>query len=76
MKKLFVLLFAVAMLAVGFSFAQPAREDLDIAVVAHGGANNPFWVVVFNAVNDACEDFGVSCTYDALILLIYLLWHK
>lgn len=65
MKKLFVLFFSLAVLGLGFSFAQPAREDLDIAVVAHGGANNPFWVVVFNAVNDACEDFGVSCTYDA-----------
>ena len=65
MKKLLVLVFSLAVLGLGFSFAQPAREDLDIAVVAHGGANNPFWVVVFNAVNDACEDFGVSCTYDA-----------
>ena len=65
MKKLIVLIFSVAALGLGLSFAQTAREDLDIAVVAHGGANNPFWVVVFNAVNDACEDFGVSCTYDA-----------
>ena len=65
MKKLFVLLFSVALLGLGFGFAQPERSDLDIAVVAHGGANNPFWVVVFNAVNDACEDFGVSCTFDA-----------
>lgn len=62
MKKVFALL---AFVVLGLSFAQPARSDLDIAVVAHGGANNPFWVVVFNAVNDACEDFGVSCTYDA-----------
>ncbi len=62
MKKLFALLILVAL---GLGFAQPARSDLDIAVVAHGGANNPFWVVVYNAVNDACKDFGVSCTYDA-----------
>ncbi|MCA9838228.1 MAG: sugar ABC transporter substrate-binding protein [Trueperaceae bacterium] len=62
MKKVLALLVLVVL---GIGFAQPARSDLDIAVVAHGGANNPFWVVVYNAVNDACEDFGVSCTYDA-----------
>jgi simple sugar transport system substrate-binding protein len=63
MKKLaLVLLSAVAL---SFGFAQQARADIDIAVVAHGGANNPFWVVVYNAVNDACKDFGVTCTYDA-----------
>ncbi len=63
MKKLaLVLLSAVAL---SFSFAQQERADIDIAVVAHGGANNPFWVVVYNAVNAACKDFGVTCTYDA-----------
>jgi simple sugar transport system substrate-binding protein len=63
MKKLaLVMLSAVAL---SFGFAQQERADIDIAVVAHGGANNPFWVVVYNAVNAACEDFGVTCTYDA-----------
>jgi simple sugar transport system substrate-binding protein len=63
MKKLaLVMLSAVAL---SFSFAQQERADIDIAVVAHGGANNPFWVVVYNAVNAACKDFGVTCTYDA-----------
>ncbi|MEZ4630111.1 MAG: sugar ABC transporter substrate-binding protein [Deinococcales bacterium] len=63
MKKL-LFVFA-ALLLLGGVFAQKAREDIDIAVVAHGGANNPFWVVVYNAVNDACDDFGIKCTYDA-----------
>ena len=65
MKKLFYIL--IVLLAVSFSaaFAQKARADIDIAVVTHGGANNPFWVVVYNAVNDACKDFGVKCTFDA-----------
>jgi simple sugar transport system substrate-binding protein len=63
MKKIaLVMLSAVAL---SFSFAQQERADIDIAVVAHGGANNPFWVVVYNAVNAACKDFGVTCTYDA-----------
>lgn len=63
MKKLaLVLLSAVAL---SFSFAQQERGDIDIAVVAHGGANNPFWVVVYNAVQQACKDFAVQCTYDA-----------
>ncbi len=63
MKKLaLVLLSAVAL---SFGFAQQERADIDIAVVAHGGANNPFWVVVYNAVQQACKDFAVTCTYDA-----------
>ena len=63
MKKLVLML--VTSLLLGLGFAQQARSDIDIAVVAHGGANNPFWVVVYNSVNDACKDFGVTCTYDA-----------
>jgi simple sugar transport system substrate-binding protein len=60
MKKLALLLVA----AVALSFGS-AQRDIDIAVVAHGGANNPFWVVVYNAVQQACKDFAVTCTYDA-----------
>ncbi|MEM6428337.1 MAG: sugar ABC transporter substrate-binding protein [Deinococcota bacterium] len=64
MKKVVLTISCLlTILSLGTSFAQ--ERDIDIAVVAHGGANNPFWVVVFNAVNDACADFGVSCTYDA-----------
>lgn len=65
MKKLFTLLLAMTIVGLGSGFAQRARGDIDIAVVTHGGANNPFWVVVFNAVNEACDDFGVQCTFDA-----------
>lgn len=65
MNKRLSLLLAILVLSLGFGLAQPARSDIDIAVVTHGGANNPFWVVVFNAVNDACDDFGVNCTFDA-----------
>jgi simple sugar transport system substrate-binding protein len=63
MKKLALIMLSAV--ALSFGFAQQERADIDIAVVAHGGANNPFWVVVYNAVNAACEDFGVTCTYDA-----------
>lgn len=65
MRKLFYLLVAIVAISFSMGFAQKARADLDIAVVTHGGANNPFWVVVFNAVNDACDDFGVQCSFDA-----------
>jgi simple sugar transport system substrate-binding protein len=63
MRNLFLVLLSA--LALSFGLAQQERADIDIAVVAHGGANNPFWVVVYNAVQQACEDFGVTCTYDA-----------
>lgn len=63
MKKVFLVLLGVVALSLGV--AQQERADIDIAVVAHGGANNPFWVVVYNAVQQACKDFAVTCTYDA-----------
>jgi simple sugar transport system substrate-binding protein len=63
MRKVFLVLLGAIALSLGV--AQQERADIDIAVVAHGGANNPFWVVVYNAVQQACKDFAVTCTYDA-----------
>jgi simple sugar transport system substrate-binding protein len=63
MRKVFLVLLSAVVLSLGV--AQQERADIDIAVVAHGGANNPFWVVVYNAVQQACKDFAVTCTYDA-----------
>lgn len=64
MKKLIVLLFAVATLSFSFGFAQDVmREDINIIVVAHGGANNPWWVKPYNAALSAGEDMGVSVEY-------------
>lgn len=66
MKKLLLVLFAL--LTLGFfagGLAQPAREDIRIVVVVHGGADDPFWSVVKNGVDQAAEDLGVTVEYRA-----------
>jgi simple sugar transport system substrate-binding protein len=42
-----------------------ARADIEIAVVTHGQASDPFWSVVKNGVDQAAEDLGVTVTYNA-----------
>ena len=38
---------------------------VDIIVVSHGQANDPFWSVAKNGVDKACKDMKVSCKYTA-----------
>jgi simple sugar transport system substrate-binding protein len=55
----------------GMSFAQDAgaqdaeRSDIDIVVVSHGQASDPFWSVVQNGVAQAGTDMGVNVQYQA-----------
>lgn len=55
----------------GMTFAQDAgaqdteRSDIDIVVVSHGQASDPFWSVVQNGVTQAGEDMGVNVQYQA-----------
>lgn len=55
----------------GISLAQDAaaqdedRSDIDIVVVSHGQASDPFWSVVQNGVAQAGEDMGVNVQYQA-----------
>jgi simple sugar transport system substrate-binding protein len=42
-----------------------SRKDVEIAVVTHGQASDPFWSVVKNGVDRAAEDMGVRVTYRA-----------
>ncbi len=64
MKKLFLLL---SLLAFGTAWGQdaPARGDIRIVVVVHGGAADPFWSVVKNGVDQAAQDMGVNVEYRA-----------
>ena len=40
---------------------------VDIIVVSHGQANDPFWSVAKNGVDAGCKDMGVSCKYTCLL---------
>ncbi len=42
-----------------------AALAVDIIVVSHGQANDPFWSVAKNGVDKACKDMKVSCKYTA-----------
>ena len=64
MKRLLLLL---SLAAFGVTMAQdaPARSDIRIVVVVHGGAADPFWSVVKNGVDQAAQDTGVTVEYRA-----------
>ncbi len=55
----------------GLTLAQDAsaqdtnRSEIDIVVVSHGQASDPFWSVVQNGVAQAGEDMGVNVQYQA-----------
>jgi len=51
-----------ALAAVAVAVAAPAIAQ-DIVVVAHGQANDPFWSVVKNGVEEAVRDTGVNVDY-------------
>lgn len=68
MKRLVTALAALAALVfLGTSFAQsaPERSDIRVVVVVHGGANDPFWSVVKNGVDQAAADLGAQVEYRA-----------
>ncbi len=61
MKKIYltiVALFTWMALSVA-SFA------IDVIVVSHGQANDPFWSVAKNGVDSACKDMKIKCKYTA-----------
>ena len=42
-----------------------ASFAIDVIVVSHGQANDPFWSVAKNAVDSACKDMKIKCKYTA-----------
>jgi simple sugar transport system substrate-binding protein len=45
--------------------AATAARDVQISVVTHGQASDPFWSVFKNGVDAAAKDMGVTVTYQA-----------
>lgn len=55
-----------AVLAAALGLAAPAlAQDVNIIVVSHGQASDPFWSVVKNGVSQAAKDYGVNVDYRA-----------
>ncbi|MEJ1999704.1 MAG: substrate-binding domain-containing protein, partial [Maritimibacter sp.] len=57
-------LFGSLVTAAAFAVAAPALAQ-DIVVVSHGQANDPFWSVVKNGVEEAAKDTGANVDYRA-----------
>lgn len=43
----------------------PSAMATDIIVISHGQANDPFWSVVKNGVDEAAKDSGANVSYRA-----------
>ena len=61
MRKIYIALlaFVTSMMISVAAFA------VDIIVVSHGQANDPFWSVAKNGVDSACKDMNITCRYTA-----------
>ena len=61
MRKIYIALlaFVTSMMMSVAAFA------VDIIVVSHGQANDPFWSVAKNGVDSACKDMNITCRYTA-----------
>ncbi|MBL4768021.1 MAG: sugar ABC transporter substrate-binding protein [Rhodobacteraceae bacterium] len=57
-------LLKLALIAAAVAFASPALAQT-IIVVSHGQANDPFWSVVKNGVEEAAKDTGAKVSYRA-----------
>ena len=61
MKKVYLTVAAL----MSWAMMSVAALAVDIIVVSHGQANDPFWSVAKNGVDKACKDMKVSCKYTA-----------
>ena len=53
------------MAIVSWTMMSVAAFAIDVIVVSHGQANDPFWSVAKNGVDSACKDMKISCKYTA-----------
>ena len=61
MRKLYLTLLAF----VSWMAMSVASLAIDVIVVSHGQANDPFWSVAKNGVDSACKDMKIKCKYTA-----------
>ena len=61
MKKVYLTIAAL----LTWAMTSVAALAVDIIVVSHGQANDPFWSVAKNGVDSACKDMKIKCKYTA-----------
>ena len=61
MRKIYLTLLAF----LSWMAMSVASFAIDVIVVSHGQANDPFWSVAKNGVDSACKDMKIKCKYTA-----------
>ena len=61
MRKIYLTLLAF----LSWAAMSVASFSIDVIVVSHGQANDPFWSVAKNGVDSACKDMKIKCKYTA-----------
>ena len=61
MRKIYLTLLAF----LSWMALSVASFAIDVIVVSHGQANDPFWSVAKNGVDSACKDMKIKCKYTA-----------
>ena len=61
MRKIYLTLVA----SLSWMAMSVASFAIDVIVVSHGQANDPFWSVAKNGVDSACKDMKIKCKYTA-----------
>ncbi len=61
MRKIYLSILAI----VSWAMMSVAAVAIDVIVVSHGQANDPFWSVAKNGGDSACKDMKISCKYTA-----------
>ena len=61
MRKIYLTILAF----LSWTAMSVASFAIDVIVVSHGQANDPFWSVAKNGVDSACKDMKIKCKYTA-----------
>ena len=61
MRKIYLTILAF----LSWAAMSVASFAIDVIVVSHGQANDPFWSVAKNGVDSACKDMKIKCKYPA-----------
>ena len=61
MRKIYITILAF----LSWAAMSVASFAIDVIVVSHGQANDPFWSVAKNGVDSACKDMKIKCKYTA-----------
>lgn len=58
-----VAILVLGILVAGFGAAGAQDDALTFRMVSHGGAGNPFWIVVIKGMEDACAVLEADCAW-------------